>query len=539
MVNIRARDPQKSSGSPKGEVGEIDTRAPFQSVKAAVSLFGEVVVSKDKDKPSLIIKKLSSENVLDKEPQLLLVQRELDKYKQQLEVAEATKSRAHSELEKAMITLNELTTKLKTTTESRLSAVEAAEIVKNQAKELEVAETQQHLGNADRKQELDQVREQYTIIVSKLDLAKQELTQIRQDFDRALEAKSASFQQAAEAQRVANVNIERITELSNEIRIMQESAQQLKLASIESQEQLEKILSEKEACIRASIATKEDVDKRLKSLIQEYDPKLTRKLELKLAETNMEIEVIQEEMKRAHAIEMDTMKLVTTELNEATKTLQQVAEEENLLRNIVTSLRLELEEVRKEKAELEKKEKEIYDQQSSLLEQLTSETESARTEAEEIKKNTNKLNQEAESSMLIVEKAMERLHHALKEVEQAKEAEKKAHDEMKILSEKYKNQNSESNNNIIKISLQEFESLKKKVEECETTADAKETVAIIEVEEIITRKNAAEKKLQENLKAIEEIKEATDIALKSAQLAENAQIEVEGELQRCRQKHDK
>ncbi|KAF2288867.1 hypothetical protein GH714_021417 [Hevea brasiliensis] len=387
MVNIRARDPQKSSGSPKGE------------------------------------------NVLDKEPQLLLVQRELDKYKQQLEVAEATKSRAHSELAKAMITLNELTTKLKTTTESRLSAVEAAEIVKNQAKELEVAETQQHLGNAARKQELDQVREQYTIIVSELDLAKQELTQIRQDFDRALEAKSASFQQAAEAQRVANVNIERITELSNEIRIMQESAQQLKLASIESQEQLEKILSEKEACIRASIATKEDVDKRLKSLIQEYDPKLTRKLELKLAETNMEIEVVQEEMKRAHAIEMDTMKLVTTELNEATKTLQKVAEEENLLRNIVTSLRLELEE--------------------------------------------------------------------------------------------------------------EFESLKKKVEECETTADAKETVAIIEVEEIITRKNAAEKKLQENLKAIEEIKEATDIALKSAQLAENAQIAVEGELQRCRQKHDK
>jgi hypothetical protein len=44
-TKVRPSTPPVSGESPRADVGEIDTRAPFASVKAAVSLFGEVISS--------------------------------------------------------------------------------------------------------------------------------------------------------------------------------------------------------------------------------------------------------------------------------------------------------------------------------------------------------------------------------------------------------------------------------------------------------------------------------------------------------------
>ncbi|KAJ8542819.1 hypothetical protein K7X08_005342 [Anisodus acutangulus] len=567
-----AKDRKRTTGSPKVQVGEIDTSAPFQSVKDAVNLFGEGAFSGER--PAIRRPKpQSAERVLAKETQLHLTQKELNKLKEQLKNAETTRAQALSELERAKRTVDDLTKKLKIVCESKDLAVKATEAAKSQVHQIEEQNDGSVMGKSGSwKTDLETAREKYIAELADLDKAKQELRKIHQDCNTFMEEKAGAIEQAAEAERTAKANMERANELSKEIAAVHESVDQLKLACVQVREEEAKIYTEKDVQKQSYKAKLEESTKQLLALRKETDPDLAKNLEAKLAEKMSEIEALKKEMDSAKSSDLDKVKVVTAELDDAKESLHKVAEEENTLQTLVETLKLELENMKKEHFELKEKEAETEslagglhvklqkakselevaiaeeakargasEEMISTLHQLALETENAKLEADEMKMQAEELKKEAEATRMALEEAEKKLKSAMQEAEEAKSAEAEACEQIKNLSEKTTAARSSTSKSGARITLSkdEFDSLSRKVEELDNLAEIRVGAAIAHVEAVKASENEALKKLEATQKEIDNIKTATQEALKKAEMAEAAKKAVEGELRRWREREQK
>ncbi|KAG0520694.1 hypothetical protein BDA96_08G096100 [Sorghum bicolor] len=571
-ANMGTKPRPPSADVEKGEIGEIDTRAPFESVKAAVSLFGEVRFSSDKSaarKP----KAPQAERVLAKETELHLAQKELNKYKEQLSNAETTRVQALSELEKAKKTVEELTTKLDVINKSKQLAIQATEDAKTRTKQLEGGSTNEGLGtDGPLKQELESAREQYAVALADLDAAKQELRKLKKDFETSLDMRLSAAQQEEESLHTTEANKEKANQLRSEIAEIQESLMHVKAATVQAHEEEAQILAEKDVARTTYKQALEETQKKLSSLRSDFDPAAYDSLKEKLEQTNSEIASMQKKIEDARARDLESVAVVSTELDDAKEMLQKVAEEESSLRSLVESLKVELEAVKQEHNQLKEKDTETEsivgdlhvklqkckseleaavaaeskatsasDDLMLALQQLSSESKNALQEAEMMQKSAAELREEAEKARVELAEAEQKLQLALKEAEEAKAAEARALDEIKQLSDRAsaaRASTSESGANIT-ISKEEFESLSRKVEESEKLSEMKVAAAMAQVEAIRASENEAIKKLEAARKEMEEMELATEEALKRAEMAEAAKKAVEGELKRWREKEQK
>ncbi|RAL52783.1 hypothetical protein DM860_007551 [Cuscuta australis] len=554
--------------SPKQvEVGEIDTSAPFQSVKAAVNLFRDVGAS-PMSHPTTIKKsaKTPEERVLVKETQLHLIMKELDGLKVQLKSTEATKTQALRDLQKAKRTLHDLTGKLETVCESKQAAIESTEAAKARAKDLEAQKSSNPVVGPE-----DAWREQYKASAGELNYAKQELANLRQDFDAVLEAKLAAFQEAADAHHLTVVNRERADQFAKEVSTLHQTLTQVKLAPLQAQEENAKLNAERESHLQSLKITKEEADKKLSALREESDPEATRAIAEKLEETNAMIEVLREQLNSVKVSDMTAWRDAVSERDNAERALQEILSEEESLKRRVDSLRVEIESTNKIQVELrskaeetdllakrlqvelEKSKEELQatmeritkpeEEINSKIQELTLEADRAKREAEEMKNSTEIFKQEAETARVETRAAEAHLEIALREAEEAKAAQRVADYKIHSASKKFTFDEDEDKqekvvssepNGGIKLSTEEYESLCNKVEMLKTEADVKVATVMAQVETINGSEKELLKKMEERMRETEELEAAIEDAAKRAEVDEAAKKVVEGELLRWR-----
>ncbi|EOA18525.1 hypothetical protein CARUB_v10007080mg [Capsella rubella] len=521
MAKIRTDAPVMPPETPprSSEVGEIDTRPPFQSVRDAVSLFRQVSFSKKQQQPPRLSSSSSpsqdTTDVSEKETQLLLAEQEMDRVKLCLDGSVAAKARALSDLDSAQRKAADLRVKIESTKHSRKCAIYTKHTMYQRLEQLE-----------SEKQETERAREDYILTTAELFMAKHELAELKKQFNISVEERLAELQRAEEAECASMVNSNKIKDMSHEVAEMRDAAERLKSDAARKKEEGEKIEEESIAARETYAAMRREAEQRLEELKRGCDPELRQDIE-ELAEITSENEKLQEELELAR------------ELKEAKSAMQEICDEESSYKSLVGSLTVELDGVQRENRELKEKEKERQEVEegewlkaSRKVDEIMREAEITRNEAEEMRMHVDELRREAAATHTVMGEAVKQLEIVGRAVEKAKTAEKRAVEDMKVLTEKKESLTHDEPDKKIRISLKEYEDLKGKHEESERMVQFKAKTVAAQLEEISVSRIEGERMLEEKMKEMEELKLAIDGALRKAEIAEEAHSIVDAELRK-------
>lgn len=476
-------------------------------------------------------------------------------YTDQFKNAEAAKAAALRELQLANRTLQQLTSNLQALTDSKQTSIEATQAAKLRAAELdeELARRSQ-LGNEIWRVEVNQERELYKATTAQLIATQEELASLRQDFDTAFLAKLTMIQKSEQAQAQVIKNQESRSLLLKEIDEVRRKLDQVKLALLQAEEEYTKLVAEKEELLQSHKLAREKYEKEIERLQEGYEP--TESLQVQLEETMEAIRVLQEQLNDIQSSDLYAIRKMASELDSAKRALEEAVAEENSLQTCIDLTRSRLEDVKRERPESEKKaleaestaeqmQADLDDSKAELesamsgcvfimqscVEKLLTEAEMAAHEAQKTNKSAALLRQEAEAARTAAQAADEKLKIALKEAEEAKAAGKLAEERL----HNYTGNDAAESTRTIRLSVEEFESMNKKIEECKNKADIEVATAIAQVEAINAREKGLSEKLEAMLEENEAIQSEIRDALKRAEMAGAAQKLVETELQKWRQ----
>ncbi|XP_013604919.1 PREDICTED: putative WEB family protein At4g17210 [Brassica oleracea var. oleracea] len=517
MAKNRADAPVETPPRMSEVVGEIDTRSPFQSVRDAVSLFRQASFSKQQQQPRLSSPSSSQDatDVSEKETQLLLAEQEMDRVQLCLDTSVKAKARALSDLDSAQRKAFDLRAKLEATKHSKKSAILTKHTMNQRLEKLQ-----------SRSQETERARENYILATAGLLMARQKLAEIKQEFSISVEERLSELHRAEEAECATVVNSQKIRDMTHEISEMRDAAERLKSGADRIKKEEEKINEERVDMGETYGDMKQEAELRLEDLRRGCDPELRKDID-ELEEISAENELLQEEIKLAR------------ELKEAKSAMREIFDEERSYKSLVGSLTVELEGVQRENRDLKGKENERkafeeveWVEVSRKVDEIISEAERTRQEAEEMRMQVDELRREAAGRRTVMGEAVKQLEIVGRAVVKAKTAERRAVEDMRVLTDKKESLTHDEPDKKIRISLKEYEELRGKHEESERMVQYKAKTVAVQLEEIKESRVEGEIMLEEKMKEMEEVEEAIDSALRNAEIAEEAHCIVDAELRK-------
>lgn len=526
------------------------------------------------------------------EQELEKAQEEMPLYKQQCEAANEAKQQVLKQLESTKRLVEELKLNLERAQTEEQQAKQDSELAKLRVEEMEQGIADESSIAA--KAQLEVAKARHAAAVSELKSVKDELEQLRGDYELLIAEKEAAERKAEEAHFTSKQVEKSVESLTIELITLKQSLDSAHSAHLEAEEhrigavmakeqdnlnwevELKQAEEELEKLNQQMITTKELKAKlaEAKMLLNDLKAELAAYMESKTEETGRE-ETLQDPLKEP---ETKTRADIEAAINAAKKELvdvklkiEKATKEVNILKVASASLKSQLEkenaelqaiqqregmasiasasleaEINRIKSEInivhmkEKEEREKLVELPMQLQKAAQEAEQAKalacTAGEELKKAKN----DAEEAKAAVNAKESKLRAVQKEIETARASERLALAALTALqeSELAQRNGNEDLANGITLSLEEYYELSKRAHEAEEQANARVAAAMSQIETAKESEKKTLNKLEEASRDMSQRKDALEIALQKAEQAAERKMSIEQELRKWRADHE-